>query len=437
MQEVVEIRNLRSEIGDQMKQCGYTLTKLSELTGVRLGYLSQILNRKPPRPMTIILLDTIAKALHRNPGWLYELYPEECYSDEKVSRPRMIPFLMRCAELGQFDLITAVASRLLENPKNTEIFFLAAERLFEKGLQNEAIHFYRLVIDNERDSFHERFIISQYRLFRASLGKDAEQNKEAIIRFEPYYNRLAEDFQLDAILQLANIYYTLQDWEKVEKFGDELKELAVKVYREQLRKRSSHKAIEPLKSERHLVVYYGHGLRIKGFILTMQEQYEEAKKCFAEYSDLGWFEFLDDTGQKEVEKFHIWGKGNMYALEIKTGNEKILYEYVDFLDKQPAEFLGGALSIIQAANKFNFTIDDILENLAKKLPPLYSDVNFIDGTQLFIFWYEKAKYSFKNGKKEVGINDLFSALYLAEKMQYTSGFKKLILLMLDEMKKSI
>ncbi|XOK59466.1 helix-turn-helix domain-containing protein [Paenibacillus elgii] len=432
MEQSAAIRCLRSEIDKQMKKYDYSLTKLSKLTGIHLGYLSETLNRRPPRPITINLLDTLAKAFHHPPGWLYELYFGECFSAEKVSRARMIPFLIRCAELGRLDLIGSTASKLLEHPKNIEILFYVAEQLLEKGLQSESVHFYRLVIENERDSFHDRFTISHYRLFRALLGTNAEENREVVIRFELYYNRLAEDFQLDALLQITNVYYTLENWKKVERYADELRELAGKVYQDQLRKRYSTKAFEPLKTERHLVVYYGQGFLLKGIALTMQEQYEEAKKYVSVYSDLGWFEFLDEIGKKEVEKFRIWGKGNMLMLNLMTGNQNILPDFSDFLEENPADTLPYMLGMMEAANRNNFSVDDIVNRFCERIPHPDIVTTHIKRKQLFRFWYEKAIYNFKNGRRSCGIKDLLSALYLAEKMEYSSGLRKMILLMLYE-----
>ncbi|WP_339371808.1 helix-turn-helix transcriptional regulator [Paenibacillus elgii] len=432
MEQSAAIRCLRSEIDTQMKKYGYSLTKLNKLTGIHLGYLSETLNRRPPRPITINLLDNLARAFHQSPGWLYELYPGECFSDQKVSRPRMIPFLMRCAELGRFELIASTTSKLLENPKNIEILFYVAEQLFEKGLQSESAHFYRLVIENERDSFHDRFAISQYRLFRASLGTNAEENKEAVVRFELYYNRLAEDFQLDALLQMTNVYYTLENWKKVERCADELRELAGKVYENQLRMRDNTKPIEPLKSERHLVVYYGQGFLLKGVALTMQEQYEEAKKYVSVYSNLGWFKHLDEIGKKEVEKFRVWGKGNMLMLNLMTGNQNVLPDFSDFLEENPTDTLPYMLGMMEAANRNNLSVDDVVNRFSERLPHPDTVTTHIKRKQLFRFWYEKAIYNLKNGRRSCGINDLLSALYLAEKIQYSSGLRKMILLMLYE-----
>ncbi|EJL25870.1 helix-turn-helix transcriptional regulator [Brevibacillus sp. BC25] len=200
-------KSIRSEIDKNMKENGYTLSKLSELSGVNPGDLSEILNSNPPRAITIGQLDTLAKVFEKAPGWLYELYPEECIAEEKISRPRLIPYLVRCAELGHQDCIEVVVSRLLENPKNVSILFTVAEQLFQNGRKPMSVPFYQLVIETEKDSHSDHFLISQYRLFRALQGTSPEDNWKAVIRFEPYRNRLSENHQLDALLHLANACY--------------------------------------------------------------------------------------------------------------------------------------------------------------------------------------------------------------------------------------
>lgn len=117
-------------------------------------------------------------------------------------------------------------------------------------------------------------------MFRAAQGTDAEENWKAVIRFEPYRKRLPENFQLDGLLQLANVCFMQQKWREVEKYADELRSLAMKVYQDELRKRKNGKTCEPLRTERHLVVYYGQGFLAKGVALQMQGLYNEAKNTF-------------------------------------------------------------------------------------------------------------------------------------------------------------
>lgn len=299
-------------------------------------------------------------------------------------------------------------------------FVSVAERLFKEGKKAEAAPLYRYVIDHETDNHDPTCILCHYRLFQCLVGVSSEENREALGNFEPYYTLLPEDFCLDAILLMANVCYSLSDWKKVERYGDELHALAKNVYHKLI----NEKNVNNLQTERHLVVYYGHGLRIKGFILSMQGRYEEAKKYVAEYSDLGWFEFLDETGKKEVEKFRTWGRGNMLILELNTGNSSVLPEFMEYLEENPDIVLQGLLAAVESANKFNFSVDELLDKFCEKLPPLNADVTYINGTQLFHFWYEKSKYSFRRNYKIGGIDELLYALYLAHKMKYYAGFEK-------------
>ncbi|WP_306299216.1 hypothetical protein [Brevibacillus brevis] len=77
------------------------------------GHLSDILRSK--RSITIGQLDALAKAFGHPSGWLYDLYKDECFSREKVSRLRVIPYLIRCAEIGLHDSIYQVISKLLDD----------------------------------------------------------------------------------------------------------------------------------------------------------------------------------------------------------------------------------------------------------------------------------------------------------------------------------
>lgn len=188
-------RCLRSEIELQLKLHGYSLTKLAELSRIPVGNLSSILSlNEASRSMTIGQLDTLAMVFNQAPGWLYELYPDECCSEERLSRKRLVPYLVRCAEVGRHDCIEPIISKLLDNLKNVSIFFTVAERLFQNERKNESDFFYNLVIDNEKDCFSEPFLMSQYRLFLISQGTNAEGNQEAVIRFAPYRKRLSEAF---------------------------------------------------------------------------------------------------------------------------------------------------------------------------------------------------------------------------------------------------
>lgn len=415
-------RSLRSEIEKKQKQYGYTLSKLSALTGINHGHLSDILRGN--RPMTIKQLDALAHAFGQPAGWLYELYPEECFAKKRVSRPRVLPYLIRCAEIGRQDCIQQVVSRLLDDRKNVDVLFLVGERLFEAGKGRESIPFYKLVIENEKDSHSERFSLSQYRLFRATLGANAEENWMAVIRFDPYRNRLPENYQLDGLLQLANVSFVLQRWRDMERYADELRSLASKVYKHEVRRRKSAKTCEPLKTERHLVVYYGQGFLLKGAALQMQGLYEEAKKYVHGYADLDWFEFLDDTGRMEVEKFKTWAIANRYTYDLLMGTTQILPGYLDFLDKHPAEIPAGLMTIMEAASKYDLSIDPILERYSAEIKRFYDYKDQVNIGRHYHFRYNKVVYELKHSRISRAIDEILCCLDLADRLKDQQAFKQ-------------
>lgn len=418
--------SLRSEIERNLKLTGFTISKLSELTGINSGTLSTILNGNPPRPMTICQLDQLAIAFGHEPGWLYELYPEECITEDKFSRPRVIPYLARCAELGRQDCISETASKLLENPKNIRILFSVAEQLSEKGKLKESIPFYLLVIDNEKDSYANHFVMSQYRLFRAVEGMNSEEKFKAVIRFEPYRRRLPENHQLDALLHLAKICYTLRKWEDVGKYADELRELATIVYEDQLRRRKNNKPSELPKTERPLILYYGQGYLLKAVALKNMGKYEESKIYTNGYVDLGWFEIRDQESEAEVDKLRLWALANSYTLSMSMGNTEVLSDYLEFLSENPKEILPGLVTIIKSANEFGFPVESVLERFSEDIEGFRNAKGVIDKIHHLHFRYHLAVYLFKKGKYSEGLDETLRCLILTSSSKDFDYFKSCI-----------
>ncbi len=423
LQETLQ-RSLRAEVERHIRENGYSLHRLGELTGIHEGSLSEILNGDPPRAMTIGHLDAMAAAFGHAPGWLYELYPEECLSEGKISRPRLIPYLVRCAEIGKQDCIDATVSQLLEHPKNISILFSVAEQLFEKGKRTESVPFYEAVIENEKDSFSHHFVISQYRLFRAVQGTNCDENWNAVIRYEPYRKRLPEPYQLDALLHLANVCYTLRKWQDVEKYADELRELATIVYEDELRKRQNDKTSEPLTTERHLVVYYGQGFLLKAVALKNLGMYEEAKRYVEGYADLSWFEIQEENARAEIEKFRIWAKANSFSLDMYTGNVGVLHDYLLFLDDHPSEVLPGLVTILKSANEFDFPVESVLERFSAIIDRFGEYQDTIRIIHHLHFRYQLAAYYFRNGKFSAGLDETLRSLVLSERVKDFDIFKK-------------
>ncbi|UHA74563.1 DNA-binding protein [Paenibacillus sp. 481] len=417
------IRTLRSEIEHQMKTHNYRLIQLSQKSGLMNGHLSLILNANPPRPMTIKQLDAIGRAFDQPEGWLYELYPEECFRHEKLSRPRVIPYFIRCVQIGRFDCVEAVVSIMLEDLKSSlSILFEVAEQLFHNDSKQESIPFYKYVIENERNNFSDIFVMSQYRYFVASQGLDAEENWKAVIRFEPYRKRLPENIQLDAHLKLANLCFTLQKWKDLERYADELRGLAIVLHENELRKKKSKKITESLKATYHLVAYYGQGFLLKALALENQECYEESKKYTLGYADLSEFELLNEIGRSEVQKFQVWAKSNLYRLELLMGNMAILNDYVNFLKVHTKELFPALLTIVKMANRHQFDIEHILEQFSDEINQfnMYEDIFNKDRNIQFTF--DMSIYYFNRKKYIEGLDKLSHCLTLCQGMNSNRAF---------------
>ncbi|WHX49505.1 helix-turn-helix transcriptional regulator [Paenibacillus woosongensis] len=399
---------IQIELDNFLKRNGYTLQYFSEQSGINVGTLSRIVNGN--RPISMEQLDRLTSGMGLEEGTLYDLFVDEFFVHHSLNWRRLRPFLLRCAELKKHGCIQKILSHLLEDLKQIPNIFITAEIMYENGWKEAAAILYSCVVETEKYQHAERLAISQYRLFQLSLGSDTTINLRAAIQFEPYKNRLPENFKLDAILQLANIYYTVQDWRKMEDLGDELRLLAYSVYsRRQFKEEESS-----FKSERHLVVYYGQGYLIKSAALEHQGRYEEAKEFIDGYADLSWFEGLDDEGLYEVEKFKLFAEANLHNINLLMGNFEGLPAYVTFLMRYPNEALPSSVIVLMAANKHGVRIDDILVQLIGLIDgcknSYYHEANY---TNRYInFYFQLALYQLNSGKSE-GLDNILRSLEMS------------------------
>ncbi len=357
---------IRSKIETELKQRGYTFSSFSKISGINRGTFSAMLNSNPPKPISVRQMDLITKALGYPDGWLYELYIEECFYEGKGHWKRIKPFLLRCVELKRRDFIQKVLSRLTEDLSYVPTIFELAEELHAEGKEKESIPFYECVVENERYYHSERLAISQYRLFSYSLNKDLENNRQLAMKFAPFRKNLPENYQLDALLKLANVYFQVLDCETAVHYAKELMVLATIIYEMRIQARAKKSEVRTLNTERHLIVYYGQAYLIQGNALEKQGKYEDAMRFIPYYADLTGFEELDELGMLEARKFKMWAKANRLNLEILMGDMTRLPAYVDLIRNNPQEILHGLLTIMESANNYNHSIDDILLLFCRK-----------------------------------------------------------------------
>ncbi|QYK64317.1 DNA-binding protein [Paenibacillus sp. S25] len=405
---------IRSEIEKELKLGGYTFNSFGQATGLNRGIFSAMLNGNPPKPISVRQMDLITKAFNYPEGWLYDLYVDECFYDGRPHWKRVKPFLIRCVEVGNLRCVEKVLSRLMEDLNHIPTIFALAEELYEEGKLKEAIPFYECVIENEKYQHSERLAISHYRIFSISVSENMKIDVEAALRFVPFRNRVPLDYHLDGLLKLLNLYHNLHQWKEAERYADELRALATIV----CKSRETNKKSFTLKTERHLVVYYGQGYLMKGIALEKQERYEEAMKYISGYADLSWFADLGGIGQQEVQKFTLWANANQLNLNILMGDTSSLPMYIQFLKNNPPEILLGLLTIVESANKHGFMIEHILQQFFSELASFNNELSV--GTsyykQSFSYntyadlCYQLAIYMFNNLFHEKGVYYVLKSL---------------------------
>ncbi|WP_068496493.1 helix-turn-helix domain-containing protein [Paenibacillus kribbensis] len=389
---------IRTEIRKCMQKRGYNLSNFAKASAITSSHLSSLLSEYPSRPLSVQHLDRINVTLGNPEGCFYELYVDECFLSGKPHRSRVKPFLLRCTELGKKDCIEQVLSRMMEDLNYLSLVFEIAEELHFKGNIQEALVFYECVVEHERYQHSERLAVSQYRLFRAALGKDLEKNRDAVTRFAPFRNRLPVNYQLDGLLQLGRVYFTLRDWDRLGQYADELCGLIKIVYHEEVQKKVRKQEHVPLNTERSLVVYWGQGYLMKATACEKQGLYEESKKYIKGYADLSWFEDLDEQGKIDVENYKTFAVANSYTLDMLMGYAHNLEDYTQYLFDHPHEVLPGLVVITEAANKYGFAIEDTLAKLSNRmLKPEHQEENIYTGWRLN-FHYQLAIYLLRNGQ---------------------------------------
>ncbi|KAA8995416.1 DNA-binding protein [Paenibacillus spiritus] len=420
----LETPDLREMIEAEMARQGIGFGELAQRSSINRGIFSATFNRNPPKPLSIRQVDLMTEALGQPEGWLYDLFALECFEGGGGHWKRIKSFMVRCVDLDREDLIESVLSRLMEEPSHTVEVFELAENLFEEGRRKASIPFYRCVAENEIKQHSERLAVSQYKWFRARLGSDLQLNREAALQYAPFRRRVPENYQLDGLLQLANISFNLHQWEDVIGYADELHALmkAMMANRQHLAGIKSRRPAEPLRTERHLVVYYGQSYLLKGNALEWLGRFEESLAYIDGYEDLGWFPELDETGWREVEKFKLFAEANRYNLYILMGHTACLPDYVRFLDRHPQEWLPSLLTIMGAANRYQFDVDAVLDHFDRRLHDLsdslaspgsaYYQPTFNRDRQAHLC-YELAVYHAYKGRSDTAIDYALQSLTYA------------------------
>ncbi|WPP41857.1 hypothetical protein SK066_02515 [Paenibacillus hunanensis] len=373
---------------------GYTLSSFSKLSGINRGVLSSTLNDPPTRSLSMNQINQMNQALNFPVGWLYEEYAQELIADiETVSWRKIKDLLTHCVQIKKMNLIQTVLDALKDTATYMNYIFDLAEELIEQelieqGEDTQLSMFYQYILDHESNLHAERFAISQYRLFRISLGLDVHKILKWKIQFAPQRHALPFHLKLDALAQLSNVAFAFKEWDELRQYGEELVATTMMIYNSP----PEYKYSCIKKAERSLLVYYGKGHIAQAAGWEYSGNYEEAQKMISYYEDLSWFEFTDPTDKIQLEKFYIIAKCNRYNTELYLGNNSVLKSYIDYLEFFPEEQPASIEVIIKTSIMYGWDIDDILEKYHDVIyPPDISQ--YLQTTTYYSIFIELNRYT--------------------------------------------
>ncbi|ANF94641.1 hypothetical protein [Paenibacillus bovis] len=371
------ILTVREILTKEMRSQYYTINSFSKASGINRGVLSATINADPPRPISVNQLDRMGETLGKPEGWLYEQFIEEAFlQDTKVNWRRARPLLLRCIQLNRIELIDKIMDWIMKDVSYLSQIFELAEQLTADSQLRGALPLYRNIIQYERSYQSEQLAVSQYRIFQAAAGEMIGQSFKAALIFQPYCAHLPEHLMLDALLKLSNIYFTVKDWEAMSDCADKLMELSHSIYAREYKHQSAKHRTLHVNTSRPLVVYYGQSYLIKFTAAEFTQNYQEANDYLSKFSDLSWFEGLDEEGRNEVAKFTMYADINSLNIELLQGNHNVLPEYKELLFKYPGEILASVNVILYAANLHGFNVGDILETFHEHIYS-FDSVNLI------------------------------------------------------------
>ncbi|WP_434748351.1 helix-turn-helix domain-containing protein [Paenibacillus amylolyticus] len=408
------VPTIKIHIEKYMRENDLKLQHFSDITGINVGTLSAIL--KGSRPMSMNQLNQITSVMGLEKGYFYESYGVESFIESAPHWRRLEPYLYECAELGKLDCIQQVITHVTDDRSYIEELFEVAEGFFARGLNEAALILYECVADSEKYQHSERLALCQYRIFLLHKTLNKLINLNAAVKFESYIDKLNEEMQLDALKDLANLYSTMNLWDKVFELAEEsIRRTDLQIHLQSLRrKRKPRIAFYPL------FTYKAYAILHKAHVSGERRQYIEA----LEYTDI--YEEIvnkvnDPTGEEQelIELFKGWAEGNRYLYKILSGDFEVLNDYLDYLDANHEEISTAFVYIIQAANQYSYNIDYTLNRFKNQINEIrtkkYVKVKRAYNEQASNFryirlFYELAKYRLNQNQIDQGIDDLITSL---------------------------
>lgn len=354
------LTSIRTQLEVFLRENKLTLRQFAAITGINQGSISNILNGH--RFIAIGQLDEITSGMGLPEGYFYELYIDECLFSASPHWRRIGAYLERCAQLNRLDCIKRVVDRLMDNLAYAPMLFEKGELFYEQGYFEAARILYTGVAESERYQHSERLALCHYRLFKLNLGEDQSANLVAALTFEPFVDRLDEEYQLDALRELINLNVSLHRLDIVDLLAEKLGRKALAQY-------NSVGKTSRLKQEgpRPLLFYILYAYLIRSSVCFERGDYEQFIYFVKKSHIVEWLTEPNEIEKKTIEQFTEWSVGNYHLYGLMTGDPKALQEYVEYIAVSEDETFLGLCHIMLAANIHHYAVDDIIERFSSYL----------------------------------------------------------------------
>lgn len=398
------------------KQCGISSISLQLFLFGRLPNMTQ--------------LDHLTTTMGLQIGDLYVLY-EAQLRHEKRAWSRTFHYLIHCAKHTLHDHLISGVKHCFAMKHGTVHLFHLAEHLHSIQLFSAAEIIYNLLIKASTDEEDAHLVVSkeivamcQFRIFQQICGKQFGHAPSAL-RFIPFRNSLPTEYALEGLLLLSQNFIAQERYESAEQYADELSDLAYEIYQKRCKKWFKSK----IKTSRPLLLYYGQAFLLKGISYEKRGLYDESKYWVMRYADLSWFEGTEEEKALATQRFAVLAKGNMMCLNVKSGDQEVIPDYVQFLKENPEQIIEGLINLVSAANKYKYSVDDVLDDFIKEMNTFnFEIINHSSQRELFQcqryvqFHYHYAEYCFERKRVEIGIQHTLTSLHYAKGMKNNSIF---------------
>ncbi|KJD42602.1 helix-turn-helix domain-containing protein [Paenibacillus terrae] len=408
-----------AEFEEYLKQNDLTLAQFAEYSGVYQRTLSNWITQH--RPVSLQQLDRITLAMGLPEGYFYELYIENYIIDLPPNWRRIEPLLYRCGELDKLGAIRRMVGHIMDNPLYSLRLYDIAEALFAQGRHAAALLLYENVAEVEKYQHSERLAICQYRIFTIQVGDDQNRNLKAATLFEPFIERLDEIVQLDALKDLANVYRSLRQWDRLDAIARKMRDKAEIQYKMKHRQKKRKHEKPDKKLSRPMFVYITYSDLLCASVCEAQGDYEQALQYTYAYTNLDWVIETDEDTQHWVNLFKDWSEGNIYTYKLLSGDISVLRDYVDYIGTSPdmseKEMVAKLMNVLIAANQYQLDVNDMLLRFKTKIdffaqqnPSADMYTHQVVPEQSTRFKYELAKYYLNRGRYSTGFKYLLDVL---------------------------